>query len=306
MKKNIVCLSLLLMCALSIRAKSPYVIVLGTAQDAGAPQMGCMSPFCKKAWKDKSLRKLVSSIALVNPDTGQRWIFDATPDLPEQFQMLKRRTRDFSNRLDGIFLTHAHIGHYTGLMFLGRESMGAKSVPIYAMPRMKNMLQSNAPWSQLVGIGNIDLRPLKRKKKVVLSPGLSVQPFLVPHRDEFSETVGYSIESSGKKLVFLPDIDKWQKWKTRLEDVVRQSDYVFVDATFYEDGEIPRPMSEVPHPFVAETMELLKHLPKRERQKVHFIHFNHSNPIIQGNKKAIKNVKKKGFNIAYEGLTLKL
>jgi phosphoribosyl 1,2-cyclic phosphodiesterase len=94
------------------------VLVLGVAQDAGVPQMGCETPFCVRARQDAKLRRMVSSIAVVDPDSGSRWIFDATPDLPEQFEMLKSITGDRSNRIDGIFLTHAHIGHYTGLMYL--------------------------------------------------------------------------------------------------------------------------------------------------------------------------------------------
>ncbi len=299
--KNILSTLILTLCfTIFAQAKSPYILVLGTAQDAGVPQMGCISEFCKKAWKNKGLRKMVSSIALVNPDTNQRWIFDATPDLPAQFQLLKESTNDFSNNLDGIFLTHAHIGHYTGLMYLGRESMGAKSVKVFAMPRMKQMLAENAPWSQLVDLENISIQNLENTKQIQLTETLKIQPFLVPHRDEFSETVGYKITSENKSFVFIPDIDKWQKWNQKLDDVVKNNDYIFVDATFYADGEIPRPMSEVPHPFVSETMELLKDLPQKDKNKVHFIHFNHSNPLIQGNKEKIKEVKQKGFNIAYE------
>jgi pyrroloquinoline quinone biosynthesis protein B len=281
-------------------AKSPYLIVLGIGQDAGVPQIGCDTPFCQKAWKDAKLHQKVSSIALVNPTENKRWIFDATPDLPEQFQILKEITGNFSNNLSGIFLTHAHIGHYTGLMYLGRESMNSKDVKVYAMPRMKQMLETNAPWSQLVGLKNISLQPLENKGQIKLSENLTVEPFLVPHRDEFSETVGFKISANGKSLVFIPDIDKWQKWSEKLAVVVKANDYLLLDGTFYADGEINRPMSEVPHPFVSETMELLKDLPDNERKKVHFIHFNHTNPLVQGNKEKIKEVKKKGFNIAFE------
>ena len=287
------------------RAGSPYVMVLGTAQDAGAPQIGCMSPFCEKAWSDKSLWRMVSSLALVDPDTGKRWIFDATPDLPEQFQMLKRQTGDLSNKLDGVFLTHAHIGHYTGLMYFGRESMGADSVPVFAMPRMSEMLRNNAPWSQLVGLKNIALNPLNDKVNVRLSENIYVKPFIVPHRDEFSETVGFEISANGKTLVFIPDIDKWDKWDQDLKAVVAASDYVFIDGTFYADGEIPRAMSEVPHPFVSETMARLENMPISDRRKVYFIHFNHSNPLLQGNRKIIGELNKKGFNVSYQGQIIK-
>jgi len=298
--------ALIFLMAIRTFATGPYVIVLGTAQDAGIPQIGCDTPFCRAAWKDPKLREMVSSIALVDPDTGSRWIFDATPDLPEQFELLKNATADRWNRIDGIFLTHAHIGHYTGLMYLGRESLNTAGVKVYAMPRMKSMLEQNAPWSQLVGIKNIDIQPLADKTGVRLSERLSVEAFLVPHRDEFSETVGYRIQYGGKSFVFIPDIDKWQKWATPLADVVRTSDYLLLDATFYADGEIARPMSEVPHPFVSETIALLKDLPIAERNKVYFTHFNHSNPLVQKNAAKLKEVTRAGFHVATRGLKLPL
>lgn len=279
----------------------PYVIVLGVGQDAGVPQMGCDSPFCRRAWADPKLRQWVSSIALVDPDTKGRWIFDATPDLPEQFEFLKAATGDRSNTLTGIFLTHAHIGHYTGLMYLGRESMNAKAIPVFAMPRMKQMLEGNAPWSQLVTLKNIDLKILSDREKVDLPDGITVEPFLVPHRDEFSETAGFRISSRSQSLVFIPDIDKWEKWPTGLTDLVRSADHLLIDGTFFADGEINRPMSEVPHPFVTETMQLLAGLSRAERSKVHFIHFNHSNPLVQGDQRALRQVRSAGFGVAKLG-----
>jgi pyrroloquinoline quinone biosynthesis protein B len=282
-------------------ATRPYVIVLGIGQDAGVPQLGC-----RAAWKSPALRQMVSSIALVDPDSGKRWIFDATPDLPEQFELLREITKDRSTTIDGILLTHAHIGHYTGLMYLGRESLNSKSVPVYAMPRMAEMLSTNAPWSQLVELKNIELRPLVDKKEVRLTDELSVMPFMVPHRDEFSETVGYRINSGSRSLIFIPDIDKWDKWETKLSEVLATTNYALLDGTFYADGEIARPKNEVPHPFVSETMELLRDLPVKERNKVFFIHFNHSNPLVQGKVKERSAVGKAGFHVARTGIKLTL
>jgi pyrroloquinoline quinone biosynthesis protein B len=289
-----------------IAAATPYVLILGVGQDAGVPQMGCGSPFCGRAFGDPGLRRFVSSIALVDPVTKSRWIFDATPDLPEQFQNLKTETGDSSNRIDGIFLTHAHIGHYTGLMYLGRESMNANGVRVFAMPRMLQVLEKNAPWSQLVSLKNISLEPLADGRRVPLGDQISVEPFLVPHRDEFSETVGFRIVAAGKSLIYIPDIDKWQKWSKRLADVVRANDFLLLDGTFLADGEIPRPMSEVPHPFVSETIELLNDLPSSEKKKVFFIHLNHSNPLVQGDKRKLRELRSKGFDVARQGQRLEL
>lgn len=287
-------------------AQAPQVFVLGTAQDAGAPQIGCMSKFCQKAWKDERLRRKVSSIALFDAASGRRWIFDATPDLPAQFQLLKELTHDDSNRIDGIFLTHAHIGHYTGLMYLGRESINSRDVSVYSMPRMTKLLTKNAPWSLLVKLGNIRLHKLKDGGKVELSDSLGVEIFSVPHRDEFSETAGFRITSGDRSLVFIPDIDKWEKWETDLKELVVKNDYLLLDGTFYADGEIPRPISEVPHPFISETVAILKSLPLDQKKKVFFIHFNHSNPLIQGDETKIRELKSAGFAPAYEGMRFEL
>jgi pyrroloquinoline quinone biosynthesis protein B len=286
-------------------AQSPYIIVLGTAQDGGYPQAGCRKACCKAVWELKIPHQAVSCIALSDPDSHEKWIFDATPNFAEQLQILNTATKN-TNDINGVFLTHAHIGHYTGLMHLGREVMGANKIKVFAMPKMKAFLETNGPWSQLISLQNIDIQPLTENTKTTLNSRLHVLPFQVPHRDEFSETVGYQIIGPNKKVIFIPDIDKWQKWNQNLAEVVRANDVVLIDGTFYEDGEIARPMSEVPHPFITETMELLKSLPVKERKKVLFIHLNHTNPALQPQSKARQQVIKNGFGVAKQGQIINL
>ncbi|HET6766916.1 MAG TPA: MBL fold metallo-hydrolase [Chitinophagaceae bacterium] len=279
--------------------KDPFIIVLGTAQDAGYPQIGCKKECCKKYWDKKIARQKVACIALVDPRTNQKWIFDASPDLTEQ---LYEADRFQAGNLSGIFLTHAHTGHYTGLMYLGREALNAKQIPVYAMPRMYDYLKTNGPWSQLVSLKNIGLLKLKGDSAIKLSDRISVTPLLVPHRDEYSETVGYSIRAGNKSVLFVPDIDKWQKWDRDILRLIKEYDYLFLDGTFFKEGELPgRNMSEVPHPFIQESMDLFQALHLPEKQKIWFIHFNHTNPLIDKLSKEHKEVKSKGFNIAAEG-----
>ena len=241
---------------------------------------------------------------MFDPDTNQKWIFDATPDLTAQ---LHEADKIQKGNLSGIFLTHAHIGHYTGLMYLGREALSGKEVPVYAMPRMKDYLENNGPWSQLGSLKNIELKELKADSTIKLTANISVTPFLVPHRDEFSETVGYSIKVANRSVLFITDIDKWQKWDRDIKQLVKQYDFLFLDGTFYQDGELPgRNMSEVPHPLIQESAELFKDLTSTEKQKIYFLHFNHTNPLIDKASKEYKEVKSKGFNVAYEGLKITL
>ena len=214
-------------------------------------------------------------------------------------QLLKQKTG--TEKLDGILLTHAHMGHYTGLMHFGREVMGTDNLPVFAMPKMKTFLEGNGPWSQLVDLENINIKALKSDSTFNLNENIKIKPFLVPHRDEFSETVGYEIMINDKSLIFIPDIDKWEKWERDISELIQKVDYAFLDATFYQNGELKRDMSEIPHPFVEESMELFSELSDTDKQKVHFIHFNHTNPLLIEESSAQKEVFEKGFNLAKEG-----
>jgi len=278
---------------------TPYVMVLGIAQDAGYPQMNCKKYCCKQAWGNPDLQRTTSCLAILDPISKEQWIIDATPNIKEQLQLLKQKTG--TEKLDGILLTHAHIGHYTGLMHFGREVIGSNKLPVFAMPKMKTFLEDNGPWSQLVKLENINIKTLKSDSTLSLNERIKIKPFLVPHRDEFSETVGYEITINNKSLIFIPDIDKWERWKINITELIKKVDYAFLDATFYENGELERDMSEIPHPFVEESMKLFSKLSNADQQKVHFIHFNHTNPLLIEESTAQKEVLKKGFKIAKEG-----
>ena len=205
-----------------------------------------------------------------------------------------------------IFLTHAHIGHYSGLIHLGREALGAKRIPVYAMPRMTSYLKQNAPWNQLISLKNIDLFQIEANSKNSIGQ-IHITPILVPHRDEFSETVAYKIEGPQKTVLFLPDIDKWSHWELELAQILKTVDYAFIDGTFFDESELNyRPLEEIPHPIVKETIALLKPYSKKLRDKVYFIHMNHTNPMLNPKSKASKWVLEQGFNIAREGQTFRL
>ena len=282
----------------SLFGDRPYVVVLGIAQDGGAPHAGCEKSCCIELWESGKKEK-VSSIGIVNPLTKQSWLFDATPDFPSQYRIL---TENHNTELVGIFLTHAHMGHYTGLLHLGREVMGKKNIPVYVMSRMKRFLETNGPWNQLVTLKNINLKLIENNKNIKIGEQLFIEPFLVPHRDEYSETVGYRIIGKEKSLAFIPDIDKWEKWHGSIFQLVLNTDILLLDGTFYSQNEIPhRNMAEIPHPFIIESMETLSELNSENRSKVHFIHFNHSNPAIKDNSPAYHTIKSKRFNLAREG-----
>ncbi len=223
---------------------------------------------------DPTQRKWITCLGLVNHTTRQSWLIDATPDFREQLHALYHLAPECP--LAGIILTHAHTGHYAGLIHLGREAWNTRDLPVYASPRMADFLRANAPWSQLVTLGNIQLHLLDRE--VQLGSNLHLTPTSVPHRHEFSDTLAFIVRGPARRLFYCPDIDAWDRWEHDLRRFVTQMDIALLDGTFFSAGELPgRDLSEIPHPLVTDTVERLAGVDC----DVQMIHLNHSNPLHQ-------------------------
>lgn len=282
------------------------VVVLGAGQDAGAPQIGNAD--------DDGPLALPSSLGVIDHEAGHRYLFDATPAITEQLRMLDRIAPPNPETqgglgLDGVFLTHAHIGHYLGLAYFGFEAASADRQRVFAMPRMAEFLRSNGPWDQLVAIGNIEIAELADQQLVPLTDAFGVWPLQVPHRAEYSETVGFLFMTPGKTALYLPDIDSWDDWEEQtgmtLEIVLDQVDVAFVDSTFWDDNELTgRDMSLIPHPRTKGTMDRLADASAETKAKVHFLHYNHSNPIRDPESAESKEVTARGFNVARRGMQI--
>jgi pyrroloquinoline quinone biosynthesis protein B len=292
---------------------SPYALVLGTAQDGGLPQIGCDEALCARARREPDFARMRSSLLLVDPAGGARFLVDAGPDLAHQVELARGEPAGRAlpgprpALFEGILLTHAHWGHYAGLAELGRESYGARGVPVLASARMAGFLRSNGPWSLLVDTGAIELRELVPGEEVELSPWLAVTPLAVPHRDEFSDTLAFLVRGPRRTLLYLPDIDKWERWERPIEELLRAVDVALLDGSFFADGEIPgRSMAEIPHPFVEESLARFSALDARTRAKVFFTHLNHTNPLCDPASEASAAVRAAGMGVAREGVRIEL
>lgn len=285
---------------------SPSVraVVLGIAQDGGLPHIGCRQERCVTARRDPSRRERVACLGLVDEQAGRRFVIDATPDLPSQLESLYPERPVGRPLVDGILLTHAHIGHYTGLMYLGREALGASGVPVYATPRMARFLRANGPWSQLVALGNVVIHEMEPNREIALSDRLWVTPIRVPHRDELSDTVAFRVRGPSRSLLYIPDIDKWERWERRLPAEAGAVDWALLDGTFEDAAEIPgRALADIPHPLIGETVALLGPRPRRPR--VLFVHLNHTNRLLW-DETAVRALSDQGFAVARDGQELEL
>ena len=302
-----ICLSFFLFSCKQIDStieKSVGITVLGTVQDGGVPHLGCIKSCCKNYFEKGFSKKRVVSLGVSDHEKKKNYLIEASPDISIQ---LNNFLSNNSKKLDGIFITHAHIGHYSGLINLGREVFNASKIPLYLMPKMTDFISSNGPWDQLVKLKNVELKSLSHEKEEKLTENLTIVPFEVPHRDEYSETVGFKIIGPNKTALFIPDIDKWSKWKISIKKLISKVDYAFLDGTFYDSKEINnRDISEIPHPFIIESLKLFKDLKESDRNKIYFIHLNHTNPLLNSKSMEYKHVVSNGYNVALEGLELEL
>ena len=282
---------------------SMSVMILGTVQDGGYPHIGCRKKCCKSAWLNQYNKRFIASIAILDSDLKECWIIDSSPDIKNQLNMIMNFMEiDSLPKIRGIFLTHAHTGHYSGLLDLGKEAMNADNIPVYSMPDMARFISSNNPFKFLISSNNIHIKEISDNQKIELSNGVIISPFKVPHRNELSETVGYRIYSDSKSIIYIPDIDSWDQWEKDIIDVIKNNDYLFLDGTFYNCEEINnRNISEIPHPFIKDSLIKFEVLDKYNRNKIFFTHFNHTNIMLRNNNKLKQSLISDGYNIANEG-----
>ncbi|RMZ49263.1 pyrroloquinoline quinone biosynthesis protein PqqB [Candidatus Marinimicrobia bacterium PRS2] len=281
---------------------SENLLVLGTAQDGGYPHAGCSEDCCREAWKDSNQKRLIASLAVL--DGKDCFLVDITPDFKYQLQLIEHHINE-KPRISGICITHAHLGHYMGLLDLGLEVMNTNEIPVYVMPKMKSFLENNAPFTQLLELNNIHLFALQENYPIDIFKDVKIIPFQVPHRNEYSETVGYRIQTSRHSVLYIPDIDSWDGWDTDINEMIKESDIALLDGTFYDKTELKnRDVSAVPHPSIRESIIFFSALDKMDRKKVNFTHLNHTNNVLREGSKERKDVIQQGFQIAYDGMAI--
>ena len=272
---------------------APFVQVLGVAQDGGHPQPGCGRDCCRS---DRVQPHLTTCVAVV--DGARTWFLDAGPDFPHHLA----RIEAVGAQLAGILVTHGHAGHYAGLMYLGREAMNTARLPVWAAPRLAGFIRNNGPWEQLITARNIDLRVIDPGQPVLLSDKVRVHAFTVPHRDEYSETLGFQVSGPGGSVLYVPDTDGWEGWEEPVENLIRSVDVALLDATFYDEEELPgRDIAAIAHPLVVDSLARFGNLEDSERAKIRFTHLNHSNPLLDPFSDEATRVVRAGMAVATEG-----
>ena len=279
------------------------ILVLGVAQDGGVPHLGCDKNCCA-TFRADGRRLFPTSLGIHDRKTGKLLLVEATPAVEDQVALLQRLTATGGRGrkpVDGILLTHAHIGHYLGLAQLGSEVTSTTNLPVYVSLRMAEFLRTNGPWNQLIEREQIEIRVIEPGKVFQPMEGLSVLPIAVPHRDEYSDTMAFKFLGEKGHVLFVPDVDSWVRHPELLPLLLEDTKLAYLDATFYDGRELPdRDLSEIPHPLMVDTMIRLKQWAEDNPHRLQFIHLNHTNPALHDHK-IQKDVMGQGFCIAERG-----
>lgn len=270
------------------------LVVLGSGQDGGAPQFG--------SHRAAAGTRTASSIAVII-DRNSVLLFDATPDLRQQYRALENLLdpRDARSPVDAVFVTHAHMGHYGGLMHFGKEATATHMTPLHAPASVLEFLDANEPWATLLRSEHL-VGHATDDSDVSYGP-ITVHAIPVPHRADFSTTVAYSIHVEGRPWVlYLPDIDGWDRWPEAV-DVIGAHPINLLDATFGDAGEVPgRPIEEIPHPIVTDTIERFADLGAERR--IVLTHLNHTNQLGVIGSPIRSESEAAGFEVAFDGMRI--
>jgi pyrroloquinoline quinone biosynthesis protein B len=249
----------------------------------------------------------VACLGLVDTRTSPATVYliDATPDFKYQLNLLATALGSHPerpNRLrqpDGIFLTHAHMGHIAGLPQLGPEAMDVNRLPVYASYEMGRLLQATPLWQPL--LKNVRLVPLQPEQYVEVAQDIKITAVPVPHRDEWEVgTFAYKIEGPNRSLFYVPDIDRWEAWLDG-DDMLNAVDVAIVDASFYSKDELEG-RDPVAHPLVPQTLKFFVDLDC----ELVLTHFNHTNPVLDEESEARSLVKEAGVQVAQTGMMFTL
>ncbi len=266
-------------------------IVLGSAQDAGVPQMMCGCAHCVAA---RDARRTASSVALVQ---GQDVVLlDASPDIQSQWATLAP-----GSHLAGIALTHAHAGHVAGLATLGKEGPQV-ACPLIATPRMHQHIQATS----ILADGCHGMDPVEVRPGDAIDAPLPMRFHGIAHRAERSDTIAIEAVGPDRRFLYLPDTDAFDAHVESAVWGLEQGDVLLFDATFWSADEVAhRDVDAIPHPFVQDALPQLEALAARGVRVV-LGHLNHTNPLCDPASAASRAVRAAGLHVAHDGMRFPL
>jgi pyrroloquinoline quinone biosynthesis protein B len=301
--------------------------VLGSAAGGGFPQWNCNCRNCA-GWRRGDVRaraRTQSSIAVTADH--ERWLLvNASPDILQQLREAPsmqpmRAQRDTG--IAAILLMDAQIDHTTGLAML-REHVGP--LPIWCTANVAYEMRHHWPLFKVLDhycgteVGEVPLShegftlPALPGLHLTACPLTSNAPPFSPRRDapEPGDNIGVSIQDSrtGRRIFYAPGIGcrDPKVWAAMCE-----ADCVLVDGTFWREDEMTahglskrsaRDMGHLPLMGDGGMLDWLDMLPASTHKVL--IHINNTNPILDEDSAEHAELKRRGIELAHDGMEIDL
>jgi pyrroloquinoline quinone biosynthesis protein B len=299
-------------------------IVLGAAAGGGFPQWNCRCAVCRLAWAgDKRVKPRTQASLAVSAD-GEHWILlNASPDLRAQIQAnqnLQPRGQAHDNARDSpiaaVVLTGAEIDQTAGLLSLRERS----PFTLHATAATLAAIADN-PMFAALALDVVSRHAVVPGERFALGYGIEAELFIVPGKvplylegddpdtaSESAANVGVEILSGTARLAFVPGA---AAITPAVMQRMARADVIFFDGTLFTDDEMiatstgektGRRMGHMPLDGPDGSLAALNGL----RARRIFVHINNTNPILVEGSPERGRVIAAGWEIAEDGLEVKL
>ncbi len=303
------------------------VKVLGSAAGGGFPQWNCNTRLSRLAWDgDKRVLSRTQSSIAVSAD-GERWtVVNASPDIRQQIagtlELQPVRSGGLRNSpIAAVVLTNGDIDHVAGLLSLRERQHFA----IYATPRVLSVLEQNSVFDVLAPdvVGRVALS-LNEPMEIAGTGGLSVQAFPVsgkvalyledPSKEgfgtELGDTIGLKISAPGSNALFyIPgcaEIDEALLRRVNGAGCLLFDGTLFTDSECVDLGVLNKTSRRMGHVPITGDGGSLHAFDGAGLARKAYIHINTTNPILERGSEAEKTVNAAGWDVSYDGMTVRL
>src|SRR5262249_19650490 len=121
-----------------------------------------------------------------------------------------------------------------------------------------------------------------------------------------SDTMAFVLKGPRRTVLFVPDVDAWERTPGLLDELLAGIDVAYVDGTFWDGSELPgRDLTEIRHPLMRDTMQRLAAFARAHPGAVRFVHLNHANPALR-DPPVQARIAAAGFAVAAQGESVEL
>lgn len=304
-----------------------FIVVLGSAAGGGFPQWNCNAPTSRGVREGRIQAKPRTQASIAVSAEGTDWLLiNASPDFRQQ-QLANRplwpRSEPRHSPIKAVLLTSAEIDHVAGLLSM-RES---QAFTLWATGRVHDILAEN-PIFVALAPDHVTRRSFELQKPWPIDDsgralGLTIEAFSVPgkvplflesrHRANLAggaeDTIGLRISQGDKSFFYIPGC---AELTAPLRHRLQGAALIFFDGTLWSDDELQRlgisskTGKRMGHMSISGEDGTVAAFRDLGVARKIFIHVNTTNPILDEGSEAHAAIRSAGWEVAEDGMEIRL